>query len=149
MTAHQKEYIRDYYRARRARLRAAAPDPETHPLRVWRKANGLSMAKTARLLEVRDTSIWNWENGLDPTPEWVLEVISDGMTDYIRRKLQDMERVYREQIKSNPIRGWRKLRDMSQAELAEKLGVSQNKLSAWETSRRPTPEWVLARLEEL
>ena len=146
---NNRDYAREYARSRRARIYEMHLDPETHPLRIWRKQYGLSMAKTGRLLGVTNTTIWNWEYRIDPTPEWVLDLVSEGMTEYTERKLRESEARYQEQLRLNPIRAWRAARGMSQPELASFLGVTQGKLSAWETGNRPTPEWVTKRLEEL
>lgn len=107
------------------------------------------MAKTGRLLGVTDSTVWNWEYRIDPTPEWVLDLIAEGMSDYTERKLRESEAQYQERIRLNPIRLWRAARGMSQKELARRLDTKQSWLSAWETGRRATPEWVTKRLEEL
>lgn len=146
---HQTDYIREYYRKRRARLYAEAPDPETHPLRIWRKEHGLSLAAAGRLFGVSDAAVWGWERGLVPTPEWVTDIIQEGMSEYTQRKIRESEAQYQERIRLNPTRLWRASRGMSQKELARRLGVTQNRLSSWETGNRPTPEWVTKRLEEL
>lgn len=144
-----KEYIREYYRKRRERLYEQAPDPETHPLRIWRKENGLSMAAAGRLLETSDAMVWHWERGLVPTPEWVLDIIQDGMTDYMRRKLGQLNAQRREQYRSNPIRLWRKRHGKTREETAELLGVRPSTLANWERECRTMPLWVPYRLEEM
>ena len=149
MTEHQREYIREYYQARRARLYAAAPDPETHPVRVWRKKHNLSMTQAGLLFGVTDSAVWGWEKSLVPTPEWVEDIIQDDMTDYMKRKLHSLEDARRARALANPVRVWRTARKLTQPALAEILGVTQRTVSSWENEERPTPAWVLARLEEL
>ena len=145
----QTDYIREYYRRRRARLYAEAPDPETHPLRIWRKEHDLSMAAAGRLLGTSDSMVWHWERSLVPTPEWVLEIIQDGMTDYMRRKLRLLDEERKAQQWENPIRVWRKLHGKTQEETAELLGVKVGRLASWEQGCRTMPEWVPYKLEEM
>lgn len=53
------------------------------------------------------------------------------------------------QISSSEIRRWRLDANLSQTELAEKLGVSQGLVSAWETGRTQPAEEEVAKLQEL
>lgn len=146
---HQTEYIREYYRKRRERLYAEAPDPETHPLRIWRKENGLSLATAGRLLDTSDSMIWHWERSLVPTPEWVLEIIQDGMTDYMHRKLAQLDAERKTWQRTNPIRVWRRMHGKSRAETAELLGVTVGAIESWERGDRTMPAWVPYKLEEV
>lgn len=147
--ANTKEYIREYYRKRRAKLYATTPDPETHPLRIWRKENGLSLAAAGRLFDVTSSTIWSWERGIAPVPEWVLEIIGEGMTDYMLRKIRSQALQHKQAQRNHPIRLWRKRLGIDQAKAAELLGVSRAALASWERGERSTPLWALAKTEEI
>ena len=47
------------------------------------------------------------------------------------------------------LRAWRIKHDLSQAELAELLGVSQRAISHWESEQRPIPLYIPILLEYL
>ena len=143
------EYIREYYRQRRERIYADAPDPETHPLRIFRRENDLSYCAAGRLLGVSDSMVWAWERGLNPTPEWVFDIIQDGLTDYARKKLDSLDHQRRQAMKEHPIRQWRKRLGINQKEAAELLGCTRTALASWEQGRRETPLWAVAKQEEI
>lgn len=57
---------------RRAKA-AAAPDPETHPLRIWRRSVGLNQREAGIILGVSAGEVCYYEKGVIRTPEWLLD----------------------------------------------------------------------------
>jgi transcriptional regulator with XRE-family HTH domain len=51
-------------------------------------------------------------------------------------------------MKGSKLRSWRVRQEKTQTALAELLGVSQKRISTWETSNDPLPAWVEARIKE-
>lgn len=139
----RNEYMRRY----RAKRLYALKDPEKHPLRAWRKAHGLTMAATARILGTTSTSVRNYELGINPTPEWVIESIAPENADYLAKKIAD-EGSARIQRTEHELRTWRKVRGISQEEVAYVVGRTKKTIERWETGAKPMPAWVLKRLEE-
>ena len=137
----------EWMRRHRAAKLYALPDIEKHPLRVWRKAQGLSMAAAGRVLDVSGTAVRTWEVGIAPTPDWVLECIGPEMADYLAPKiaLENTAKIY---WNDHPLRQWRKARELSQEELGFVLGRTKGTIEKWETGAKATPDWVMKKLEE-
>lgn len=149
MTERQKQYARQYYRKRREQVRAAGIDPSKHPLRIWRKTHGMSLADAALLLGVSDSQVWQWEQSLCPLPDWLQDILDEEPTDYMQKKIKDLLVQRKQQMRNHPLRQWRRRLHISQAQAAALLGIPKSTLASWEQLRRDPPEWVLARTEEI
>lgn len=136
----------EFMKRHRARRLYAIGDPEKHPLRVWRKAHELTMAATARILGTTATSIRNYELGINPTPEWVVESIAPENEAYLAKKIAE-EKTVKICWTDHELRQWRKARGVSQEEAGFAVGRSKRTIEKWETGETPMPEWVMKRLE--
>ena len=43
---------------------------------------------------------------------------------------------------------WRKSKDLTQAQLADRLGVAEKTVCQWEQNRRKVPAWLVKRIRE-
>ena len=66
-----------------------------------------------------------------------------------RRPKRKLKKPPLRRMTGEELRAWRIEHDLSQAELAELLGVKQNTISHWETGSRKTPYYLPLLLEYL
>ena len=66
-----------------------------------------------------------------------------------RRPKRELKRPPLRRMTGEELRAWRLKHDLSQAELAELLGVNQNTISRWELGQRKIPNYMVILLNYL
>lgn len=119
-------------------------------LRSLRRRAGLGAARIADVLGVPTSSVYNWEAGRARIPDRYLAPIASllGLTPGGLR--ESLRAAPPEPVGPEPARGLRRLRlrsGLSQARVAELIGISRRTLGAWERGARP-PLHAIRRLAE-
>lgn len=130
-------------------LFAGPPPPEWEPgpeisadeLRTMREWAGLSQAELAQRLGAGVATVNAWERGAKPVPGYRRGQVRQALAE---RKPPEPAPVAAEMLLAE-----RDRTGMTQAELADRLGVSQVTISAWERGARPVPAELRDRVREM
>lgn len=131
---------------------ARAPSPpaggERGPgLRHLRRAAGVSVRRIAAALDVRDSTVYNWEAGRVRVPNEYLPALAA----LFRMAVPDLVQQLRaappppKPAPLPPLRRMRRRTGLSQEAVAQRIGTSRHRLGAWERGQRP-PLWAVRRL---
>ena len=105
-------------------------------LNVRKIRNEMDMTQSdfARRIGVSEKTIWNWEHGYVSVPKDKVEEIRQIYESYQHDiKVAPIRRIPKEETKAEPnVRKIRKAMDLTQAEFAERLGVSESTIYNWE-----------------
>lgn len=133
----------------------AASDGDRRAVRVARQALGMTQMDLARRMKISHSKVSLFENGLadlDPDEMRRLQkTIKSGMAKVTSDYKKHSKYVYESAARKDGVPERKALRqraDLSQSELARNAGISQSRISLWETGRAELTKKELASWEE-
>ena len=134
----EQRLVAGFFDEARARSSPAAASLRTPGLRALRTGAGLSAAQLAAAAGVPPGTVYRWESGATPMPEWCVAVVAralDRDEAAVRSLLSTRPPAARAQV--HPLRRLRRRTGLSQTAVAERIGASRHSVSAWENGHQP------------